>query len=164
MIRISTGPTDTGEIVITFPEHAEKVNKKLCVPRIVLDRPTTPSRKAAEHEAWSMIPVPNQDESDADFAVRAAPVLDALGFGKVLKRSGLESAIRAAADTLDLVKVVQMHIRSWQYFGDKQTGAVIDTPTPEAVQALIIDNPLIARKIQTEINKALDRVVREGNA
>ena len=66
MIHISTGPADPGEILIKFPEYAKTINGERCVPEIRLSRPTTPSRKAAEMEAWRMVPVPNQDESDEE--------------------------------------------------------------------------------------------------
>lgn len=163
MIRLASGPADAGEIVISFPEHAETIDGQRCIPTITLDRPTTPSRKAAELAAWRAVPVPDQDESDEDFALRAAPMMEALGFTDVIKRAGLSDGIQAAVQALDLVKMVQMHIRSWEHFGDQETGQPIE-PTPQAVQALILGHPVIARRIEREINAALGRVVREGNA
>ena len=162
MIHISTGPADPGEILIKFPEYAQTINRERCVPEIRLSRPTTPSRKAAEMEAWRMVPVPNQDESDEDFAGRAQPVLAALGFDKVVESAGLESGLQAAAQTLDLVKLVQLHILDWKHFGDAQSKKAVE-PTPMAVQALIVGHPAVAKKIEREINRALGQVVREGS-
>jgi len=147
---------------IDLPALKFKTGKETVIPHIVIARPTTATEKAAFAAARRAVPSRNEGEDDEAFLERARADLDALGVLRAVQRLGMEAGIDGAIRTLALIYHAVVLVESWEGFGDRVSGELVE-PGFEAVAAAM-RNSYIASQVEARINAIVGEVAAEGNA